>query len=373
MYKYQRCTRCVMDNKSDRTITFDNKGYCNYCSDVIKRMPTSYFPNEEGKKLLDATIKQIKSECREDKFDCLVGVSGGIDSSYILYLGYQYNLRMLAVHIDDGLDNPVAVENIKKLINKTNTHLITLKPDHEEYADLLKALFKASVPNLAIVQDNLIVKAIDQYGKDNNIKYSLDGNNIAHESILEHGDGNVNFCDKKHILAIHKKFGEMPIKKTEFITLSDRYLKRSFLSSLKHIRPLNYISYNLEESIKKLNEFCGFEYYGGKHYESILTRFLQCYYLPEKYGADKRKSHYSSLIVSGQMTRDEALRKLEEPLYLSQDLLDSDKKFLADYMGVSLEQLDAWINLPPKKQSDYPHSLLNEMSPIARKFRKIIE
>lgn len=373
MAQYQRCKRCIMDNKTDGTIRFDENGYCNYCVDVLKRMPDSYFPNEEGKKRLNEAIKRMKSECRQDKYDCLVGVSGGIDSSFLLYMGYKYKLRMLAVHVDDGLDNPVATKNIQKLVQKTGTHLVSIQPDREEYADLLKAFFKASVPNLAFVQDNLILKAIEQYGKENNIKYSLDGHNIAHESILEHGEGGVNFCDKKHILAIHKRFGEKPIQNTEFITLQERYLKRNFLSGLKHIRPLNNIPYDLNDSIKTLNQFCGFEYYGGKHYESILTRFLQCYYLPEKFGIDKRKSHYSSLIVSGQMTRDEALRKLEEPLYPSEKMLQEDKKFLADYMGVSVGQLEEWIALPPKRQSDYPHSWLNEIAPIARKFRKIIE
>lgn len=370
---YQRCTRCVMDNESDTTIRFDQKGHCNYCNDVLKRIPTTYFPNAEGRKQLEHVISQIKLECKDDKYDCLVGVSGGIDSSYILYMGHQYKLRMLAIHLDDGLDNPIAVENIKKLINKTGVDLITIKPDRHEYVDLLKSFFKASVPNLAFVQDNLILKAIDQYGKENNIKYSLDGSNIAHEGILERGEGAVNPCDKKHILAIHKQFGEINIKRTEFMTLNARYLKRNFLSTLKHFRPLNYVPYNLEDSIRQLESFCGFQYYGGKHYESILTRFLQCYYLPEKFGIDKRKSHYSSLIISGQMTREEALKRLKYPLYPSDEILEEDKKFLADYMDISLEKLETWINLLPKKQSDYPHSVFNEMAPIARKFRKILE
>lgn len=136
---------------------------------------------------------------------------------------------------------------------------------------------------------------------------------------------------------------------------------------------MNYIPYELENAIRCLNEFCEFEYYGGKHYESILTRFLQCYYLPVKFHVDKRKSHYSSLIVSGQMKREEALEKLQQPLYPSQELLDQDKQFLADYMGISLEELESYIALPPKHQTDYPHSVLNHMAPVARKLRKFIE
>lgn len=370
--RYQRCLRCVMDNKSDKTIKFDRQGYCNYCTDVLKRMPTMYFPNKEGKRKLEKLIKQIKLDCKEDKYDCLIGVSGGVDSSYLLYLGYQYGLRMLAVHIDDGLDNPIATQNIKKLVNKTGTHLITVRPDHKEYADLLKTLFKASVPNLAFVQDNLIVKSMDEYGRKSHIKYLLDGNNIAHESILERSNG-VDFCDKKHIIALQNQFGEIIIRNTKFISLIDRYIKWNFMSKLKHIRPLNYLPYNLVDCIKELEDFCDFQYYGGKHYESVLTRFLQCYYLPVKFGIDKRKSHYSSLIVSGQMTRDEALQRLKKPLYSSNELLQNDKKIIADFMSVSVEQLEKYISLPPKRQTDYPYSVLNRVAPLARKFRKFLE
>lgn len=369
---YQQCKRCVMDNKSDTSIKFDENGYCNYCNDIIRRMPKEYFPNNEGKDILEKKIKEIKSRCKEDKYDCLVGVSGGIDSSYILYKGYQYGLRMLAVHIDDGLDNPIAVSNIQKLIKATGADLVSIEPDRKEYSDILYSLFKASVPNLAIAQDNLIIKALQDYADQNYIKYMLDGNNFAHESILERGES-VNAADKKHILAIQKKFGTVEIKKTEFISLTDRYIGRHSGDKVEHVRPLNYMNYNVSNAISELNDFCGFEYYGGKHYESILTRFMQCYYLPEKFGIDKRKSHYSSLIMSGQMTRDEVLEELKKPLYPEKELLDDDKKFLANYMGISIEELERCIALEPRKERDYPHSILNEMSPVARKFRKILE
>lgn len=369
---YQRCTRCVMDNASDSTIHFDSEGRCNYCSDVLRRMPEEYFPGEEGKRRLDAIFAEIREQAKNDPYDCLVGASGGIDSSYILYLGYQYGLRMLAVHIDDGLDNPTAVENLRKLTEKTGTELISVSPDREEYADLLKTLFKASVPNLALGQDNLIISALQNYGVRNHIKYSLDGSNFAHESILERNSRSVNACDKKFLFSVQKRFGSVPIRKLEFISLTDRYLKRH-IAPMKHVRPLNYIRYDLDEAIHTLEEFCGFEYYGGKHYESILTRFLQCYYLPVKFGIDKRKSHFSSLIMSGQMTRDEAVERLAQPTYPSEELLREDKKFLADYMGISVAELDQYIALSPKNEKDYPHSLLNEVAPVARKIRKFIE
>lgn len=370
---YQQCTRCVMDNQSDRTIHFDKNGCCNYCTDVLHRMPTEYFPNAEGKRKLDALVAEMKEKTANDPYNCIVGLSGGIDSSYIAYLGHQYGLRMLGVHIDDGLDNPIATENLKKLTEKTCIELVVIQPDIKEYADVLKSLFRASVPNLALAQDNLIIQGLQKFGEENKIKYSLDGYNIAHESILQRDNRGANACDKVNILAIHKRFGDVPPGKLTYVSLFDRYIGRRYLSSLIHIRPLNYIPYNLENAIRTLEEFCGFEYYGGKHYESILTRFLQCYYLPVKFHFDKRKSHFSSLIVSGQMTRDEALEKLKAPLYPSEELLEQDKRFLADYMGITVDELDSYIALPPKNHMDYPHSVLNHMAPLARKLRKFIE
>lgn len=157
------------------------------------------------------------------------------------------------------------------------------------------------------------------------------------------------------------------------MSITERYIGRHIKKEFKHVRPLNYIDYQIDKAIIELKEFCGFEYYGGKHYESILTRYMQCYYLPHKFGIDKRKSHFSSLIVSGQMTRDEALNKLKQPAYVSNQMLEEDKKFLANFLDISIDEFDKFVGQPPKREKDYPHSMLNEFAPIARKFRKILE
>lgn len=370
--EHRRCTRCVMDDASDQTIVFDEHGVCNYCRDVEKRKDNEYFPNEKGKEWLDHAVKEMKAACMHDSYDCIVGVSGGIDSSYILYKGWQYGLRMLAIHIDDGLDNPVAVSNLQKLSAATGIDMVYIQPEREEYADIIYSLLKASVSNLAIVQDNLIAKGLQDYGDNHKIKYILDGSNFAHESILERGDS-INSCDSGFILAIQKEFGRVPIQKLKFMTLTERYIFRHGAKKMKHIRPLNYMEYNTKKAIDELRAFCGFEYYGGKHYESILTRWMQCYYLPEKFGIDKRKSHFSSLIMSGQLTREEALRQLSEPLYESEEDKEADMNYLAGYLSVSLEEMERCMNLPPKKMQEYQHSLLNELAPIARKMRQFIE
>lgn len=365
------CTRCVMDDSSDATIRFDELGHCSYCSEALARLKSEYHP-DNGWELLEGIANDIKEQCSSEPYDCIVGVSGGIDSSYIIYLGYKLGLRMLAVHVDDGLDNPIATSNIDCLCKRTNTRLEVVSPDLDEYKDVLLSLLKASVPNLAILQDNLIMGALQTFGEESHARYILDGSNFAHESILQRGSS-VNSSDAKYISSIQKRFGSHPIHNLRLTTLSDRYIRRNYLSRLKHVRPLNYINYNLEICLRELEDFCGFKYYGGKHYESILTRFMQCYYLPVKFGIDKRKSHYSSLIISGQMSREEALQRLKEPLYASPQMLADDKETLSTYLGISIDRFDELVSLPPKSEYDYPHSLLNEAAPIARRFRRFLD
>lgn len=369
--EYQRCTRCVMDNASDASIVFDEQGHCKYCSDVLKRKFSEYFPNQEGKKKLDEIIEKIKNEGKGKKYDCLVGVSGGVDSSYVIYIGHLYRLRMLAVHIDDGLDSEIAKKNIANLCTVAGVELINVSPDKEQYADLLLSFIKASVPNLAMPQDNILFKELFGIIRKYNIKYSLNGANFAHESILERFD-EVNANDKRHIKSIHEKFGTKPISKLKLQSLFESYIFRRYLSPVTSIYPLNYIEYNLEKALADLKVFSDYQYYGGKHYESILTRFLQCYYLPVKYGFDKRKSHFSSLIVSGQMSRDEAIQKLEQSPYISEDLLEYDKNVLAEFVDQTRDEFDRLIALPPKLHVDYPYSLWNKLAPLARKFRKYL-
>ena len=369
--EYQRCTRCVMDNASDNTITFDAEGHCNYCNDVLARRDSEYFPDVRGKKTLDELIAKIKEQGRGKKYDCIVGVSGGLDSSYVLYMGYQYGLRILAVHIDDGLDTEIAKQNIRNLCEKAGVELINICPDKEQYADLMLAFFKASVPNLAMPQDNLLIQALHDIAKTKNIKYSLSGANFAHESILERSTG-INAMDKTHILAIHKQFGTKPIDKLRIGNLWSAYIGWRYYSKVETIYPLNYIDYNKKRVLDELKEFSDYNYYGGKHYESILCRFLQCYYLPAKYNFDKRKSHFSSLIVDGQMTREDALEELKKPAYISDELKEADMNALADFFSISREDFEQIITLPAKQHTDYPMSWLERFEGVARKFRKFL-
>ena len=314
----------------------------------------------------------IKEDCRDKEYDCLVGISGGVDSSYVIYLGHKYGLRMLAVHIDDGFDTAVTTQNIENLCRAARTKLLVIQPDIEQYKDLTLSLFKASIPNLAIAQDNILIASLNRIAREFKMKYFLSGSNFATECILERGKDGVVAADCTHIKAIHGKFGTKPLDKLTLISLPQKFIFDRYFSKVRKIYPLNYINYDLKTCLKELEEFCGYTYYGGKHHESILTRFLQCYYLPVKYNLDKRKSHFSSMIVSGQMTREEALKKLAQPPYSSEELKEHDFNFIAEYLGLGRRDFEKLIALPPRKHTDYPRSILHNYAGIARKFRKYL-
>ena len=351
MSDIKRCSRCVMDNSSDNTITFNEKGECNYCTQALTEIgTTTYFPNEIGEQKLKDMIAMLKKEGKGKKYDCIMGISGGLDSSYLAYLGYKWGLRILAVHIDDGYDTEISKENIKKLVKAAHIDMRVIVPDANQFDDLTLAYMKAGVPNLAIPQDNILFAFLYDVVKESGVKYFLSGGNFALECILQQGNS-FSAMDTVNIKDIHKRFGTEGIDKLRFISSWRKYW---YLKTGKAIqlRPLNYIDYNRDRAFKELKDFCGFEYYGRKHLENILTAFVQLYWFPKKFGVDKRTSHLSSMIVSGQMTREEALKELSEPLY--------DEKIMSEYiaiikkrLGISDKEFDDIMAAPAHQHSDY--------------------
>ena len=367
----QICNRCVMDNVGDDTISFMEDGTCSYCNYALGRMDEVYFPNEAGRAKLEGMIKRLKEEGRTKQYDCLMGLSGGLDSAYLAYLGAkQWGLRILAVHIDDGFDSPIAQRNIANLCRECNIQLVNEQPDKAQYMDLIRAFIRAEVPGIAIPQDNILLACLENYVKKYDLKYFLSGANFALESILQRGNTH-NASDSIHIRDIHKKFGEGPIDKLPLISLSQRYLGQRFISKVITERPLDWIDYNRERAIRELRENAGFDYYGGKHYESIFTKFVQVYYLPHKFGVDKRKSHLSSLVVSGQMTRAQALADLAKPLY-DEAVMEQDIAFILGQINMARSEFDALMSRPGKAHEDYKVSPLSNLGGLARRFRKII-
>lgn len=358
------CKRCVMNDTSDKRITFDEDGYCNYCTQALSEInTTTYFPNETGRQKLDEMISKLKRENKDKQYDCIMGISGGLDSSYLAYLGYEWGLRILAVHIDDGYDTEISKQNIKKLCDRAKIELRTIAPDAEQFNDLTLAYMKAGVPNLAIPQDNILFAFLYDTVEKEGIKYFLSGGNFALECILQQ-DHVFNAMDTTNIMDIHKKFGTKPIDKLKFVTSYKKYLNTK-RGKVVQLRPLNYIDYNRDRAFKELNDFCGFEYYGSKHLENILTAFVQLYWFPKKFGVDKRSSHLSSMIVSGQMTRDQAMEELKKPLY-DEKMMTDYKKFICSKIGISIEELEGYVKAPNHEHDEY------KTDKLAVAIRKII-
>ena len=346
-----RCTRCVMDDTSDSTIIFDEHGYCNYCTKALSEINTTvYFPGAEGKRRLVTMLDEIKTYGRNKEYDCIMGISGGLDSSYLAYLGYTWGLRILAVHIDDGFDTDISKSNIQKLVDAAHIKMITIRPDARQFNDLTKAYMKAGVPNLAVPQDNVLFAFLYSAVRENGIKYFLTGGNFALECILQQGNS-YNAMDVVNIKDIHRRFGTEPIDKLRFISSYKKYYDMK-VTGLKTLRPLNLVDYNRNRAFKELKDFCGFEYYGRKHLENILTAFVQLYWLPKKFGVDKRTSHLSSMIVSGQMTREEALKELAEPMY-DEAMMNAYIAIIKKKIGISDSEFDAIMKEPPHQHTEY--------------------
>lgn len=351
MDNYRRCARCVMDNSSDSNITFDKNGYCNYCNKAISEINTTvYFPGAEGQKKLNDMLKTIKEENKDKPYDCIMGISGGLDSSYLAYLGYKWGLRILAVHIDDGYDTEISKSNIRKLCEAANIELRTIKPDPEQFNDLTLSYMKAGVPNLAIPQDNILFAFLYDTVEKEGLKYFLSGGNFALECILQH-EHVFNAMDTVNIMDIHRKFGTKPIDKLKFVSSYKKYINTK-IGKVVQLRPLNYIDYNKDRAFKELYDFCGFEYYGSKHLENMLTAFVQLYWFPKKFGVDKRKSHLSSMIVSGQMTRDKALKELKQPIY-DEKMMNNYIDFIINHLDISKDEFDRIMELPSHEHTDY--------------------
>jgi N-acetyl sugar amidotransferase len=349
--EYQICNRCIMDT-SDPFIAFDKKGYCNHCTKALETMKTTWLPNEVGAKYLSKIIERIKERGKGKDYDCIVGLSGGIDSSYLAYLAVKMGLRPLIVHTDCGWNSEVAVKNIENLVRLLNLELHTYVVDWEEMKDLQLAYLKASVANQDVPQDHAIFAALYKYAVKNNVEYVFTGSNFATESILPAAWG-YNSLDYRNMKSIHKRYGTIKLKTFPHVTFFDRYIYYVYIKRMKVIKPLNYVKYNKDEAIKTLSEELGWSYYGGKHHESRFTKFFQTYYLPTKFGYDKRRAHLSSLIISGHIDRARAIEIMSTNPY-SVDEFNESIEYVAKKLDLTLQELINLINLPKRSYKDFP-------------------
>jgi N-acetyl sugar amidotransferase len=343
------CSRCVLDT-TDPDIVFNEKGVCNYCDEFDE----IFGKIEHNQQDLDNLIAEIKTEGAGKEHNCLLGLSGGVDSSYLAYLAYENGLNPLIVHFDNGWNSELAVSNIQKIVDKLGFGLETYVIDWKEFRDLQRAFIKASVVDIEMLTDHAIFAAMYKIARQNKIKYILSGTNYATESGMP-PSWTWSKRDLRNIKAIHKRFGEEKLK--TFPTLGKwkwLFLKYSGIG-VTFVELLNYLDYKKSEAISILEKEFGWRYYGGKHYESIFTKFYQAYILPEKYGIDKRKAHLSSLIRNKEITRKEALEQLSLPLYTEQELVD-DKRYVLKKLGFSEKEFDNIMKLPPCPHNFYPSS-----------------
>lgn len=325
---YQICNRCVMDT-TDPEIVFDSNGNCNHCNSAIESLNKVYLkPHNEKEILLNELLANIKTAKGNNKYDCVIGLSGGVDSSYLAYLVKGWGLNPLAIHVDNGWNSELAVQNIENIVKKLDIDLYTFVLDWEEFRDLQLAFIKASVVDLEMLSDNAIVAGVYKYAKKFNVKYFLDGTNLSTESIMPRSWYFSFKLDGLNIKSIYKQHGNGRKLKTYPLLNFIDFLKSIKGKTLKQASPLNYVEYDKEKAKKLITKELAWQDYGGKHGESRITMFYQNYILPNKFNVDKRKAHLSSLICSGQLTREKALLELKKELYEPSKLSEDYDFFL---------------------------------------------
>ena len=349
---YIICKRCIMDT-TDPKIEFDANGICNHCKRYYEISSKNLFDNKEGERKLKEIVNSIKEDGKNKKYDCILGVSGGLDSSYVAYTAKNLGLRVLLVHIDNGWNSALSEKNIERILQKTNFDIYKYEIDWEEFKDLQRSYFKASVVDIEAPTDHAIAALLYQLAVKKKIKYILAGGNIATETIMPKSWNYIK-ADARNIMGIHKIFGTRKLKKIPLLSILKLYYYKHILG-IKTIKVLNYIKYNREESIKILEKEFDWKYYGKKHYESIFTRFYQGYILPRKFGIDKRKAHLSNLICSGQISRTEALKEIEKEIY-PPELLEKDKQNVLNKLGFSEKEFEKLMNEEPRSHFEFPNS-----------------
>ncbi|MCS6956129.1 MAG: N-acetyl sugar amidotransferase [Candidatus Calescibacterium sp.] len=361
---YRICNRCIMDTTVPE-IFFDHEGNCNFCNTYLKNVSKNQ--SRKLDKKFDNLINQIKKNTTR-KYNCVLGLSGGTDSSYLSYIVHKAGLKPLVVHLDNGWNSELSVKNIENIINKLGFDLYTYVINWEEFRDMQLAYLKASVLDLEALTDHAIIASLYKIANEKNLKYIVLGTNMVTEAILPDSFRYpLKTIDAKNIKHIHAKYGRIKRTKTfPYLTLS-KYFYFKYIKKIKIISLLDYVEYDKAKAKKILESEFGWRDYGGKHYESIITRFYQGYILPKKFKIDKRMAHLSTLICSGQITREQALEEMKKPIY-DEALLKEDKNFFIKKMKLTEEEFEQIMNLPPKSHLDYPNNktLLEKLSKIKR-------
>ncbi len=354
--EYQICTNCIMDT-TDPEIKFDDKGVCDHCNNFYSNILPNWKPGPEGEKELMKIVAKIKEEGKDKDYDCLMGISGGVDSSYMAYLAkVKLGLRPLIFHIDAGWNSQQAVNNIERIIDSLNLDLHTEVINWEEMKDLQAAFFKAQVCHVDTPQDHAFQAAMWNFAAKNGFKYILNGGNISSECVREPLEWHYHASDLRQIKDIHAKFGTRPLKSFPLASIFKYRIFYKYVKGISVVKPLDYIPFEKEKAMQFLEKEFGWQRYAQKHYESRFTRFYEGYWMPKKFGFDIRLAHYSSLILTNQMTREEALKKVAILPY-NDEAIKEDFEYVATKLGFTVEEFQEIMNGKNKTYRDYKNSM----------------
>lgn len=349
---YEICSNCVMDT-SDAQIVFDAQGVCDHCTGFRMNVLPHWHPNDTGKAMFRELVGKIKLNGQGKPFDCIMGMSGGLDSSFLLHLAVsEFGLRPLVFHVDGGWNTDIAVNNVQMLVEKLGLDLYTEVINWEEMRDFQLAFFKSGVPHLDIPQDHAFVATLYHFAHKHKIKYILNGSNYSTECVRNPLEWLYYGTDMVQIRDIHSQFGTRPLNTYPFSSILFHKVYLRYIKGVEVVKPLNWLPYTKAQATQVLSELYGWRPYPQKHFESRFTRFYEGYWLPTRFGYDTRRVQYSSLILTGQMTRDEALAKLKAPAY-DPATIEEDFEYIATKLGISVGELRSYHNMPLKTYRDY--------------------
>ena len=346
------CANCVMDT-TDSAIIFDERGVCDHCLDFEQNVKPNWHTDQRGKARLDAMIGEVRSAGKGRDFDCILGLSGGLDSSYMLHLMVkEFDLRPLVFHVDGGWNTDLALNNIQVLVEKLGLDLFTEVIDWEDMRDFQLAFFKSGMPMLDIAQDHAFVATLYKFAHQHNVKYIINGGNISTECVRNPLEWLYYGTDMRLINDVRNKFCTRPLNNYPFSPIYFHKVYLRYFKGVKVLKPLDHLPYSKEIAINTLSNEYGWRAYPQKHFESRFTKFFEGYWLPTRFGYDTRKVQFSSLILTGQMTRDEALERLKAPAYDPETIHD-EFSYIAKKLGISVEDLRRYHAMPLKSYKDY--------------------
>lgn len=366
---YQICSKTVMDT-SDSRITFDSDGVCDHATEFYKKVLPNWHTDDRGSQWIEGVIERIKQDGSKRDFDCILGLSGGVDSSYMLHLAVkEFGLRPLVFHVDGGWNSELAVHNIQVLVDKLDVDLFTEVVNWEEMRDFQLAWFKSGVPHLDIAQDHAFIATLYNFADKHGIKYILNGGNISTECVRNPMEFFYYGTDMIHIRDIIRQFSTVEMKSYPFSSIFRHKIYLRYVRKIKVVRPLNYRPYIKAHAVRLLEQEYGWKPYPQKHFESRFTKFYEAYWLPERFGFDPRRVQLSSLILTGQMTREVALNQLDKPAY-DHASIDREFEFIATKLRISKDELSHYFTIPKKFYWDYKNQ--EKIFNIGARFLKAI-